>query len=94
MTGKQITTVLTAFAALISLPALAQEAHTTRIEPRAYAGAIVTVEAGVRALRPLPPTRHVIINPEGRTPLSLRLNETRIYDGRVIDHKPRHSGGY
>lgn len=94
MTGKRITTVLAAFAALMSLPALAQEAHTTRIEPRAYAGAIVTVEAGVRVFRPLPPTRHVIINPEGRTPLSLSLNETRVYDGRAIDRESRRGGGY
>lgn len=94
MTGKRITTVLAAFAALMSLPALAQEAHTTRIEPRAYAGAIVTVEAGVRVFRPLPPTRHIIINPEGRTPLSLSLNETRVYDGRAIDREPRRRGGY
>lgn len=46
-------------------------AHTTRIEPSNVYGATVTMEEGVRVFRPLPSERHVIVNPEGRTPLSL-----------------------
>lgn len=94
MTGKLLTAALAALGALISLPALAQDSHTTRIEPRAYAGAIVTVEAGVRVFRPLPPTRHVIINPDGRTPLALGLNETRVFDARGFYGDRRRSSDY
>ncbi|HML43952.1 MAG: hypothetical protein JNN24_19070 [Hyphomicrobium zavarzinii] len=49
----------------------AQDAHTTRIEPSNAYGATVTIEEGVRVFRPLPSERHVIVNPGGRTPLSL-----------------------
>lgn len=51
--------------------AQAQDAHTTRIVPSNSYGATVTVEQGVRVFRPLPTERHVIVNPDGRTPLSL-----------------------
>ena len=51
-----------------SLPALAQS--TTRIEPRPFYGATVTIEAGVRVFRPLPPHDRVIINPGNATPLT------------------------
>jgi hypothetical protein len=54
-----------------SLPAVAEDAYTTRIVPRAVYGATVTIEEGVRVFRPLPSERHVIINPGGTTPLSL-----------------------
>jgi hypothetical protein len=56
-------------------PAFAQS--TTRIEPRPFYGATVTIEEGVRVFRPLPPERHVIINPNG-TPLNLSINDTTI----------------
>ena len=49
-----------------SLPALAQS--TTRIEPRPFYGATVTIEAGVRVFRPLPPHDQVIIDPGYATP--------------------------
>jgi len=49
--------------------AYAQDAHTTRIETRPYYGAVVTIEHGVRVFRPVPPTQHMIINPDGKTPL-------------------------
>ncbi len=55
----------------------AQEASTVRIEPRPYYGATVTIEAGVRVFRPLPPTRRVIINPNNATPLSLSITDVR-----------------
>jgi len=64
--------------------ASAEEAYTTRIEPRPFYGATVTIEEGVRVFRPLPPERQVIINPN-RTPISLGFNDTRIYDQRTIE---------
>jgi hypothetical protein len=68
------------FAVLVSaassaLPALASEPSTTRIEPRPFYGAVITVEEGVRVFRPLPPHKHVVINPDNRTPVSLGFNE-------------------
>jgi hypothetical protein len=62
-----------AAAALMS-PALAEPAHTTRIETQRYYGAVVTLEHGVRVTRPLPPTQHMIINPDGATPLTIGAN--------------------
>lgn len=56
-----------------AMPAFAQEDHTTRIETQPYYGAIVTIEHGVRVYRPLPPTDHLIINPNGQTPLTLDI---------------------
>lgn len=67
-----------AAAVVVTAPAFAQDAYTTRIEPRAFYGATVTIEEGVRVFRPLPAQRHVIINPGGATPLSLGYNDTRI----------------
>ncbi len=51
--------------------AIAEEARTTRIETRPYYGAVVTIEHGVRVYRPVPPTTHMIINPDGITPLEV-----------------------
>jgi len=56
-----------------SMPALAQS--TTRIEPRPFYGATVTIEAGVRVFRPLPPHDRVIINPNNATPLTLNIGD-------------------
>jgi len=58
--------------------ALAQSAHTTRIETRPYYGAVVTIENGVRVWRPLPPTTHMIINPDGATPLSIGVGTSAV----------------
>jgi hypothetical protein len=69
--------------AIGSLPALAQS--TTRIEPRPFYGATVTMEAGVRVFRPLPPHDRVIINPNNATPLTLNVGDPpyrrHYYDG-------------
>lgn len=54
----------------------AGDARTTRIEPRGFYGATVSIEAGVRVFRPLPRTTHVIINPN-KTPLNLTIEESR-----------------
>jgi hypothetical protein len=55
--------------------ALAEAPHTTRIETRPYYGAVVTIEHGVRVYRPVPPTQHLIVNPDGTTPLQLNIGE-------------------
>lgn len=69
--------VMAVVAALLPAAAAAQEATTTRIETRAFYGATVTLEAGVRVFRPLPPHSKVIINPGGTTPLYLGHEEHR-----------------
>jgi hypothetical protein len=61
--------------ATLGTVASAQDAFVTRIEPRSYYGATITVEEGVRVFRPLPPTRQIIINPT-QTPLNLSYSET------------------
>jgi hypothetical protein len=83
---------------VLSETASADNSFTTRIEGRPVYGAVTTIEHGVRVIRPLPPVRHVIINPN-RTPLSLEYNDTRIYDygtrggyGNVV--RGRYSGAY
>jgi glutaredoxin len=58
-------------------PSFAGDATTTRIEPRPFYGATVTLEAGVRVFRPLPPTKRVIINPNG-TPLNLSQTDVDV----------------
>jgi hypothetical protein len=62
-------------AAFSALPALASESSTTRIEPRSFYGATVTIEEGVRVFRPLPPHKQVVINPDNRAAVSLGINE-------------------
>ena len=52
---------------------------TTRIETRPFYGATVTIEEGVRVFRPLPPHDRVIINPDGKTPLSLTVHQSTDY---------------
>lgn len=80
-----------------SAPAFAQwhdNASTTRIETRPFYGATVTVEHGVRVYRALPPTRHMIINPHGETPLSLGIQDTRVYEkSESHNHFYDHSSG-
>ena len=67
--------LLVALGVAISYPAQAQQdAYTTRIEPRPIYGAVVTIEHGVRVWRPVPPTTHLIVNPEG-VPLMLNVGE-------------------
>jgi hypothetical protein len=64
---------------LASVPA-ANAASLTRIETRpVYGAAIVTEEAGVTVYRPLPPLRYLILNPEGRTPLNLTIEDRNVF---------------
>lgn len=72
-----IATVSAMFA--LANAANADGSYTTRIETHPYYGAVTTIEHGVRVIRPLPPVRQVIINPN-RTPLSLEYNETHVYE--------------
>ncbi|MBO9421183.1 hypothetical protein J7481_16860 [Labrenzia sp. R4_2] len=68
-------------AATIVVAGSAYAGDTTRILHDEPYGAIVTKEAGVLVFRGLPPTRKVIINPGGKTPLELRqteINETNV----------------
>lgn len=69
--------------ALAAVPAFAGDAYTTRIEPRGFYGATISIEEGVRVFRPLPPTRHVIVNPGGATPLSLGFTDVRVNEQRT-----------
>lgn len=85
-----------ALAATLAAPAaaIAGESYTTRIEPRAYYGATVTIEQGVRVWRPLPPVRHMIINPDHGT--SLSLNHTDVRETRTnhnYNYNYNYSGG-
>lgn len=68
--------LLAAIAAVAAVPALAQEEHTTRIETRPVYGAVVTIEHGVRVYRPVPPTDHLIVNPDGKTPIVLSIEDS------------------
>ena len=62
-----------------ALPALA-DSTTTRIEPRPFYGATVTIEEGVRVFRPLPRHDRVIVNP-GRTPITLEIGDPHVRRG-------------
>lgn len=97
--------VMIAAGVTLATPAFAQwhnQAQTTRIETRPFYGATVTIESGVRVFRALPPTRHMIINPHGQTPLHLGIEDTRIYEkseshNHYYDHsraQPVYGGGY
>ena len=67
--------------------AAAGDSKTVRVAPVAHYGAIVSQESGVRIFRPLPPTTHMIVNPN-KTPLHLTFKDvtkniyrsTPIYD--------------
>ena len=68
------------------------KSYTTRIEPRAFYGATVTMEEGVRVFRPLPPHDRVIINPGSKTPLYLGY-ETRQVNSYNETHNYNHEAG-
>lgn len=80
------TALALALGAIAFVASAAAQGYTTRIEPRPFYGAVVTLEEGVRVIRPLPPERQVIINPNN-TPLSLGFNETNVYERRNVYHK-------
>jgi hypothetical protein len=73
-----LSTSLLSLALLLIGATAAAAASLTRIETRPFYGASVTIEEGVRVYRALPPERHVIINPDGKTPLNLTIEERNI----------------
>jgi hypothetical protein len=73
--SARLSLVALILAAAAAPTSVAAESSTTRIEPRPYYGATITIEHGVRVYRPLPTVKHVIINPN-QTPLNLSFNET------------------
>ena len=101
MSRTPLTTAATALLALATstAAAVAGDAATIRVEPRPFYGATITLEAGVRVLRPLPSHKYVVINPGHKTPLGVNLtevNETR----NIHNHNSNHnsasssSGGF
>ena len=73
------------------------ESYTTRIEPRPFYGAVVTIEEGVRVFRPLPPVRHMIVNPGGQTPLYLSVYDNHNSENGVApsdETGTSNGGGY
>lgn len=73
--------------------AVAGDATMTRIEPRPFYGAVITVEEGVRVFRPLPRVGHVIINPDHRTPLNLTLENRRVVSHNYHHYSANGEGG-
>lgn len=69
--------IASAALACLTVPVVAEDARTTRIETRPFYGATVTIEEGVRVFRPLPSHDRVIINPGGRANLNLTTEERR-----------------
>lgn len=67
---------LAAVLALAGVTSALAESSTIRVEPRPYYGAVVTLEQGVRVWRPLPPTRHMIINPTN-APIAINVTDVR-----------------
>jgi len=71
------TSLISSFLLLAGVSA-ASAASLTRIETRPFYGATVTIEEGVRVFRPLPSHRHIIINPDGKTPLNLTIEDRNV----------------
>lgn len=100
------TPIVASLAAMCLLAASAAAATATslvRIETQPVNGAaIITEEAGVRVIRPLPTLRYLILNPDGRTPLNLTIEDRHIvvqhhHYGTVTDETVRETqylGGY
>jgi hypothetical protein len=86
--------LLAPFCLLAPAAALAEPAFTTRVEPRPYYGATVTIEAGVRVFRPLPPHRQIVINPGHSTSLNLGYSDVRERNYNYNYEAPRHRNGY
>lgn len=86
-----------ALAAFAASPAFA-ESSTFRIETEPHRGAVVTIEAGVRVFRGMPPVERVVVNPGGQTPLALELKQTTVNENRTSysyhDHNHRYIRRY
>lgn len=87
---------LSLLAAALPITGASAESSTIRIEPRPYYGAVVTLEQGVRVWRPLPPTRHMIINPTG-APVHVNvadIRETITHNGGAASGALHGANGY
>lgn len=73
-----LSTSLISSSLLLAGVSAAGAASLTRIETRPFYGATVTIEEGVRVFRPLPSHRHIIINPDGKTPLNLTIEDRNV----------------
>jgi hypothetical protein len=73
-----LSTSLISSSLLLAGAAVVDAASLTRIETRPFYGATVTIEEGVRVFRPLPAHRHIIINPDGKTPLNLTIEDRNV----------------
>lgn len=73
-----LSTSLISASLLLAGVSAAAAASLTRIETRPFYGATVTIEEGVRVFRPLPAHRHIIINPDGKTPLNLTIEDRNV----------------
>jgi len=98
-----ISTSLASLGLMLVTAHAATAASLTRIETRPVYGAIITEEEGVRVYRPLPPTRHMIINPDGQTPLNLTIEDRNVVvqhhhygapSGETSEGAGRFGGGY
>jgi hypothetical protein len=96
-----LSTSLLSFALLLAGASAAAATSLTRIETRPFYGATVTIEEGVRVYRPLPPHRQVIINPDGRTPLNLTIEERNVVvhhyqytEAEAADERFRYGGSF
>ncbi len=100
MRNSPIATPLASLCLFVATVSGATAASLTRIETGpVYGAATVTVEHGVQVYRPLPPLRHMILNPEGRTPLNLTIEDRNIvvrhyYYGVASEDTGGSSGGY
>lgn len=74
---RKLLLAATSAATMMAISAPLSAAETVRIETRPFYGATVTLEEGVRVFRPLPADKRVVINPGGRTPLSLNFQDSR-----------------
>lgn len=78
MRRPMLSTSMLGLGLLLVGTSVAAATSLTRIETRPFYGATVSVEEGVRVFRPLPPTRYMIINPDGKTPLNLTFEERNV----------------
>ena len=80
MRRSPITTSLAGLCLLLAAAPAATATSLVRIETQPVNGAaIITEEAGVRVIRPLPPLRYMIVNPDGRTPLNLTIEDRNVF---------------
>jgi hypothetical protein len=68
---------------MVAQPVVGEEARTTRIVTQPVYGATVTVEHGVRVYRPVPPTTHMIVNPDGAAPVVIGADAQRIVNQAI-----------